>query len=108
MKAVRWLNRVLCLDKERPRVVVSHFVPCQLANGYPQHKGDYKQAIMNRYFVADLENRIRDWDIDYWIYGNNHWNKDIDSLDVKFRSNQLGYVFSMEHKEFDFEKVFEV
>lgn len=107
-KAVRWLNQQLCLDKERPRIVVSHFVPCQKANGFPQNNSDYKQSIMNRYFVADLENRIRDWDVDYWIYGHNHWDKDIDALGVKFRSNQLGYVFSMEHKGFDIAKVINI
>ncbi|UXX79783.1 metallophosphoesterase [Reichenbachiella carrageenanivorans] len=107
-RAVRWLNHQLSLDKERPRIVVSHFVPCQQANGYPQNDGDYKQSIMNRYFVADLENRIRDWDIDYWIYGHNHWDKDIDALGVKFRSNQLGYVFTAEHNGFDIEKVIEI
>lgn len=107
-KAVSWLNKVLSPDKERPRVVVSHFVPCEEANGYPKSKDNYIGPIISRYFVASLENRIRDWDIDYWIYGHNHWDKDVDNLGVKFRSNQFGYCHTLEHKEFDLEKVIEI
>ncbi|MEP2025420.1 metallophosphoesterase [Reichenbachiella sp.] len=107
-KALSWLNKILSLDKERPRVVVSHFVPCQEANGYPKSNDSYIGPIIGRYFVADLENRIRDWDIDYWIYGHNHWDKDEDALGVKFRSNQFGYCHTFEHKDFDFEKMIEI
>ncbi|MEP1778982.1 metallophosphoesterase [Reichenbachiella sp.] len=107
-KAVKFLDKVLSPTKERARVVVSHFVPCQQANGYPKKSNNYMDPILNRYFVADLENRIQDWAIDYWIYGHNHWDKNVDSLGVKFRSNQLGYTFSMEHTDFNFEKVIEI
>lgn len=107
-KAVTWLNKVFSTKKVRPRVVVSHFVPCQQANGYPPSNDNYLGPIMNRYFVADLEFRIKDWDIDYWIYGHNHWDKDVDALGVKFRSNQLGYTFQMEHAKFEFDKTIEI
>ncbi|WP_422358887.1 metallophosphoesterase [Reichenbachiella sp.] len=107
-KAVTWLSKVLSLDKKRPRVVVSHFVPCPQVNGYPKSIDNYLGPIISRYFVADLENRIRDWDVDYWIYGHNHWNKDIEIYGVKFISNQFGYSFNMEHADFEYSKCIEL
>lgn len=107
-KALSWLNKVLSPDKKRPRIVVTHFVPCQQANGYPKSNDIYIGPIIARYFVADLENRIRDWDIDYWIYGHNHWDKDVDALGVKFRSNQFGYCHTFEHTDFKTHAVIEI
>lgn len=89
-KAVFWLNRELNKDKEYPRVVISHFVPCPAADGYPDSTDNYIGSIIKRYFVADLGEKVMNWDIDYWIYGHNHWDKDVDALGVKFRSNQFG------------------
>lgn len=107
-KAFRWLNQVLSSEKVRPRVVVSHFVPCSQADGYPESNDSYMGPIIKRYFVADLETRIRNWDIDYWVYGHNHWDKDVDALGVKFRSNQFGYYHTFEHKDFDYAKTIEI
>ena len=43
---------------------------------------------------------LEKWDIDYWIYGHNHWNNDVDVFGIKFRSNMMGYVVQNEHKSF--------
>ena len=104
-KAVSWLRKQLMEEKKYPRVLVSHFVPCKEANGYPVSDDKYLGPIVNRYFVADLSSRIVDWDIDYWIYGHNHWNMDVNAMGTKFRSNQFGYLSRMEHVEFNSEKI---
>ncbi len=106
-RAFQWLNRELSKEKIYPRIVVSHFVPCKEADGYPS-SDDAQGDLMKRYFVADLSNYLTKWEVDYWIYGHNHWDKDTDVFGVKFRSNQFGYRQSMEHTGFVFDKVIEL
>ncbi|MCV9387486.1 metallophosphoesterase [Reichenbachiella ulvae] len=107
-RAVKWLSTELNKEKTNPRVVVSHFVPCPQTDGYPKGSNSLIGPIIKRYFTADLSVRIEGWDIDYWIYGHNHWDKNVDALGVKFRSNQFGYVSHSEHQGFDFAKVIEM
>jgi len=106
-RSVQWLNKELAMKKTMPRVVVSHFVPCKEVDAYPSGN-DYNSDIMKRYFVADLGYRLPGWDVDYWIYGHNHWGIDKDIFDIKFRSNQFGYVQAMEHRSFEFDKVIQI
>ncbi|MCV9389154.1 metallophosphoesterase [Reichenbachiella ulvae] len=107
-KAVKWLSTELNKEKTHPRVVVSHFVPCTQTDGYPKSSDPLLGPIIKRYFTAELSERIDGWDIDYWIYGHNHWDKNVDTLGVKFRSNQFGYVSHLEHQGFDFAKTIEI
>lgn len=107
-KSVEWLGKELRKEKEYPRVVVSHFVPCSEADGYPKGFDPFLSSIMKSYFTADISHKIKAWYVDYWIYGHNHWDKDVDAFGTKFRSNQFGYTFQLEHSGFDFAKMIEL
>ena len=106
-RAVEWLNQELLKEKTYPRVVVSHFVPCKEVDDYPS-TDDWQGDVIKRYFVADLSQHLAEWNIDYWVYGHNHWDKDTEIFGIKFRSNQFGYCQRMEHTKFVFDKVVEV
>jgi len=78
-------------------IVVSHHVPFS-ANycNYPF------VANLNEGFHIDMSSLYQQHDIDYWIYGHNHLNqKSIQMEGTTFLTNQLGYVFREENKNFD-------
>ncbi len=107
-RAVEWLDESLSKPKSKPRVVVSHFVPSNEVNAYPDSDDLIIGPMIKSYFVAQLDEYLKKWDIDYWIYGHNHWNNDVDVFGIKFRSNMLGYVGYNEHKGFIRDKTIEI
>ena len=81
-RAVEWLDENLSKPKSKPRVVVSHFVPSNEVNAYPDSDDLIIGPMIKSYFVAQLDEYLKKWDIDYWIYGHNHWNNDVDVFSV--------------------------
>jgi hypothetical protein len=62
----------------------------------------------NGAFMVELSEYIEHSDIEYWIYGHSHYNKDVTIGKTHCVSNQLGYVFSNEHHSFVAGKVIEL
>lgn len=103
-QAVNFLDHILTLATENKRVVVSHFVPSPLVNAYPtQNTLDSK--MISKYFVADLDEYLKKWNIDYWIYGHNHFNNDCKHFNIQFLSNQFGYKQQEECTDFEVDKI---
>lgn len=69
---------------------------------------EFADSQANGAFVVELEEYIKDSDIDYWIFGHSHYNVDVEIGNTKCVSNQLGYVFHGEHVAFNPSKCIEV
>lgn len=102
-KAVNWLNQELSKPKTKPRVVVSHFVPCWAADAFPRGF-DQRSVLIKDYYTARLDDLILDWKVDYWLFGHNHYNRDTKFGDTQFVTNMLGYVFSDNRESFRHDK----
>ncbi|UXX79784.1 metallophosphoesterase [Reichenbachiella carrageenanivorans] len=99
-RAVAWLNRELSTPSQCPRIVVSHFVPSRQVDKSLKPFNDHT-SMMRDYYVADLDQFLPTWNVDYWIYGHNHCNHNIEIEGVKFVSNMLAYVKHGEHERFN-------
>lgn len=99
-RAVAWLNKELSVPSEYPRIVVSHFVPSRRVDNSIKPFNDHT-SMMQDYYVANLDQFFPHWKVDYWIYGHNHCNYDIELDGIKFVSNMLGYVKTGEHERFN-------
>lgn len=60
----------------------------------------FKDSKANGAFIVELEDFIKESDIEYWIYGHSHYNVDVRIGNTLCVSNQLGYVFNNEHTTF--------
>lgn len=89
-QSVKWIDDAIMNSTSLKKVVVTHFVPDQNINVYPKSSDKVSQAI-SEYFVADIQQYITKWQVDFWIYGHNHWNNDTQYLNTQFLSNMLGY-----------------
>lgn len=78
------------------RIVVTHHVPSFLLQ-CPK----YEDSPANGAFITELKEYIKDSNIDFWIFGHSHYNVDRLIGKTLCVSNQLGYVFHNEHKNFD-------
>lgn len=92
------------VSKPGKKIVVTHHLPSKHCN--PEK---YQDSTLNEAFMIDKTDFIKKSDIDYWIYGHNHWNMEEINLDgTKLVTNQLGYVSHNEHFTFQRNKVIEV
>jgi DNA repair exonuclease SbcCD nuclease subunit len=107
IKSIKWLDEELSKPKIKPRMVISHFVPSQATDGYPSLNDEHGR-LMKGYFIAQIDKYLEKWPIDYWLYGHNHWNKEVEAFGIQFLSNQLGYTFQDEHADFDHAKMIEI
>ena len=90
-RSMNFLRKSIAASEAKTKIVITHFVPTKLCNSYI-----YKNSKINSFFITELYDFIADSDIDYWIYGHNHYNsKDVQIKNTKIITNQLGYV----HKE---------
>ena len=86
-----------CTTAKAPnRVIVTHHVP-----SFQLSSPDFKGSRINGAFVSDEDVFIKNCGADYWIYGHSHRNIDRLIGKTKCVSNQLGYVFSGEHRTFN-------
>lgn len=61
----------------------------------------FADSLANGAFTVELEDYIKEADIDFWIFGHSHYNVDKVIGKTTCISNQLGYVFHNEHSSFD-------
>lgn len=88
MRSMEFLEKALDASDAKNKVVITHFVPSFMCNSER-----YKESLINDYFTNELHDFIEQSDIDYWIYGHNHYNcAPIEIGKTKLVTNQLGYV----------------
>lgn len=90
--------------KEGKKIIVTHHLPSEECN-----VEEFKNSILNNAFCVEKTNFILNNNIDYWIYGHSHRNKDDFKIGgTKMITNQLGYIELEEYYSFDSEKVIEI
>ena len=91
-----FLQEACVTAKATKRVIVTHHVP-----SFQLSSPDFEGSRINGAFVSNEDTFIKQCDAEYWIYGHSHRNIDKLIGKTKCVSNQLGYVFSREHRTFD-------
>ncbi len=85
-------------------IVITHHLPSHLCN-----LEKYKGSVLNEAFCVNLTPEIEESHVDYWIYGHSHGNKPPFSIgNTLMLTNQLGYVDSGEHLNFEYDATIEV
>lgn len=105
--SIKWLDQAVMNSNADKKVVVTHFVPCLSVDGYPALM-DGASLLLKEYFTARMDEYIKRWKVDYWIYGHNHWNNDVMYEGTQFLSNMLGYCSTGEQERFIPDKVLNV
>lgn len=95
-RCMDFLQNACSSAKALHRVIVTHHVP-----SFVLSSPDFNGSRINGAFVSEEYDFVENCGADYWIYGHSHRN--IDGVIGKTRcvSNQLGYVFSGEHHNFN-------
>lgn len=103
-ESLAFIKQALNECKEENIAVFTHHCPTFL--NYPeQYKGD----VLNEAFAVELFDLIESSNINYWVYGHHHTNTpDFVIGNTRMRTNQLGYVHSNEHLQFDTGKVIDL
>ena len=96
VRCMEFLRRACATSSAAKRVIVTHHVP-----SFQLSSQDFKGSRINGAFVADEDDFIENCGADYWIYGHSHRNIDAGIGTTQCVSNQLGYVFSGEHRTFN-------
>ena len=95
--AKEFIMQELQKKDNKQTIIVSHHVPTML--NYPLH---YKGSLLNDAFAVELYDLIADTQPNYWIYGHHHTNTPSFKIGrTEMLTNQLGYVQSGEHLNFD-------
>lgn len=94
-KCVEFIRKSVEHSNARTKIVVTHHVP-----SFDLMGEEFRGSLINGAFISDLNGLMESLPIDYWIYGHSHRNIDREVGGVRCVSNQLGYVFSGEHKSF--------
>lgn len=94
-KCLDFVRSAVAASNAGHKIVVSHHVP-----SFRMQCPKFKDSKANGAFIVELEDFIKDSDIEYWIYGHSHYNVDIRIGNTLCISNQLGYVFNNEHTTF--------
>ncbi len=93
---LKFIQREVSENTSKKCIVVTHHVPTY--QHYPQ---EYLNSNINEAFAVDLDSFILDSKIDTWIYGHHHRNVPPFQIgQTTLVTNQLGYVQSKEHLEF--------
>ncbi|HET8861046.1 metallophosphoesterase [Marivirga sp.] len=76
-----------CSENEKS-IVITHHVPTKI--NYPLK---YQGSILNEAFAVELDDFIKEFKPNYWIYGHHHANrKDFQIGETQLMTNQLGYI----------------
>lgn len=95
-RCLNFLKQSVRNSKRDHKIVITHHVPSPLLQN-PK----FANSHANGAFIANMEEFIKESDIDFWIYGHSHYNKDAVIGKTVCLSNQLGYVFGKEQSSFD-------
>jgi len=99
----RFIENAVKTSHASTKIVVTHHVP-----SFQLSSPDFEGSLVNGAFTVEMSDYIAQSDIDYWIYGHSHRNIDKQIEHTMCVSNQLGYVFQQEHKDFKFNKIIEL
>ena len=102
-RCLTFIKQAVADSDAKHKIDVTHHVP---SFKFLQEK--FKDSKANGAFTVELSDYIEDSDIDYWIYGHSHYNKNLMIGRTRCVSNQLGYVFANEHDTFNPEAVLSV
>jgi len=84
-------------DEDEKSIVITHHVPTKI--NYPSK---YQGSILNEAFAVELEDFIKEFKPDYWIYGHHHaTKKDFKIGETQLMTNQLGYIDLQEQEGFN-------
>lgn len=59
-------------SQAKKKIVVTHHVP-----SFQMQNPEFDGSLASGAFIVELEDFIRNSDIDYWIYGHSHYNVDV-------------------------------
>ncbi|MEO9806685.1 MAG: metallophosphoesterase [Reichenbachiella sp.] len=104
-KSLAFLNDVLQKETDcSHNIVVSHHVP--FSHTFCDYPFD---PTLQEAFHTDLSGLMNSYQIDYWIYGHNHYNMSSFGIErTTLLTNQLGYVRSGENRKFNRAAVIEL
>lgn len=102
-RCVKFISQALLESNARKKIVVTHHVP-----SFDLMADEFKGSRINGAFTSDLNKMLEISSIDYWIYGHSHRNIDKEIGVTKCVSNQLGYVFADENRDFIPNKIIEI
>lgn len=91
-----FLQRELSKPTDSKKIVVTHHVPVPFSVASNPHKDELREA-----YYVDMATVMEKYGVDHWIHGHNHWN--LPSYEYKgamIHTNQLGYVFTGQGKDF--------
>lgn len=97
-QCTEWLSKALEMSDATCKIVVSHHQPT-LRVSDPR----FKSSPINSAFAVDMEDFIRHYSPDFWIYGHTHYNggRGLVIGKTTLFCNQLGYVRHRENASFD-------
>jgi len=83
-----WLKNALDKSTAPHKIVVTHHCPIVAEDPRYANNG------LSTAFVVDLEDFIKNSDIDYWIFGHTHWNAKCGTKlgSTTLLTNQMGYL----------------
>lgn len=102
-KCSAFIRKAVMESQAKHKIVVTHHVP-----SFRMQHPKFADSKANGAFTVELEDYIMNSDIEYWIYGHSHYNKDVQIGNTKCVTNQLGYVSHNEHLSFNPSKFIEI
>lgn len=99
-RCLDFIKKAVSESRASHKVVLTHHVP-----SFQMQCERFKGSKANGAFIVELQDYIQSGDIDAWIYGHSHYNKDVKIGNTWCLSNQLGYVFHNEHQAFQRDKI---
>lgn len=94
-RCLQFIKNAVADSNAKRKIVVTHHVP-----SYQLCAPEFAGSPLNGAFAIEQEDYIKESGIDCWIYGHSHRNIDKMIGNTMCVSNQLGYVFSNEHRQF--------
>ena len=87
--SVKWIKDMLSENNNKKVILVTHFPPINENVSNPK----YKNCPLKNYFSNDFDSlEIPLENIKLWISGHTHYSYDFVKYNIRFLSNQLGYI----------------
>lgn len=102
-KCIDFINKSVKASSAKHKIVVTHHVP-----SFRMHNSKFTDSKAKGAFIVELEDFIKDSNIEYWIFGHSHYNIDVQIGETQCITNQLGYVSHNEHFSFNPGKIIEL
>lgn len=102
-KCVDFISKSITGSQAKTKIVVTHHVP-----SFQLMAEEFRGSMINGAFTSNLDKMIENLPIDYWIYGHSHRIIESKIGSTIMLTNQLGYVFANEHKDFNRKKFLEI